>query len=55
MGRGRAAGVPSAVAAPTGPNEAVYSDLPVSIAQPNDLEPRRRHRRASDQLRELLA
>ena len=30
-------------------------DLPVSVAQPNDLEPRRRHRRASDQLRELLA
>jgi len=54
VGRGRPEAVPSRLAAPAAANGAVDGALAVPVAQLNDLEARRRHRRAPCLFRELL-
>ena len=55
MGRAGPQAVPSRLVAPAAANdEAVDGALAVSVAQLNDLEPRRRHGRAPCLFRELL-
>ena len=54
MERARPEAVPSRLAAPAAANGAVDGALAVPVAQLNDLEARRRHRRAPCLFRELL-